>query len=566
LSKRADVILPGELSAQDRSTLLNGMIDDLLGELDSALGTLPTTTPPTTATDDAAPAEVQAEIAETGSVGRADPEVSLLDRLLYKGILPRYAFPTDVATFHVFKRGSGSAYRPEFDYLPSQGMLAALSQYAPGKQVWIDGRLYSSRTLYSRIPNELFTCWQARRVHAECSRCGYSMLEQQSQTLSPGEVKDCPACQGVQTLGPAKWWLRPPGFAHPIDIAPTVTPEEAPETSYATRAKLTLESHKVGGWIQASERIRVVTARPHLLVTNTGPENDGYHYCVKCGRIESVRDPQMSLHMPHIKPYPDEREPTCPGMTSKVVLGTDFISDVALFSFTLGDGITLSPVASLTEVAMRTLAEAVSRAATDLLQIEHGEVVAEYRAAVTEEGVLGREVELFIFDTLPGGAGFSRAAAQDPLALLQKAREIMANCKGHCESSCYRCLRSFRNRLDHSLLDRHVGISFVDYLLTGSASSFESKRLRTAATVLVDELARYFKTDHALKLAEEPSGHIEVVRRKGGARRIEIGNPLQLPEGVRELSSGDEETLVVSELLVRRHLARASEEIRSWLS
>ena len=26
----------------------------------------------------------------------------LLDRLLYKGVLPRYAFPTDVATFHVF--------------------------------------------------------------------------------------------------------------------------------------------------------------------------------------------------------------------------------------------------------------------------------------------------------------------------------------------------------------------------------------------------------------------------------------------------------------------------------
>ena len=27
---------------------------------------------------------------------------NLLDRLLYKGILPRYAFPTDVAAFYVF--------------------------------------------------------------------------------------------------------------------------------------------------------------------------------------------------------------------------------------------------------------------------------------------------------------------------------------------------------------------------------------------------------------------------------------------------------------------------------
>lgn len=564
LSQRVDAILPDKLSPRDRSKLLDRMIDDLLEALDGALGSAP---PPATiaATDGEVPAEVQAETAETGSVGRTDPEISLLDRLLYKGVLPRYAFPTDVATFHVFKRSSKSGYRPEFDYLPSQGMLAALSQYAPGKQVWIDGRLYSSRALYSRIPDELFTCWQGRCVHAECSRCGYSMLEQQAQTLSPGEIKDCPACQGEQTLGPAKWWLRPPGFAHPIDVAPTVTPEEAPETSYATRAKLTLESRKVGGWEQANERIRVVTARPHLLVTNTGPEKDGYHYCVKCGRIESVCDPQMTLHMPHPKPYPDERQSTCPGMTSKVVLGTDFISDVALFSFSLGDGITLAPVASLTEVAMRTLAEAVSRAATELLQIEHGEVVAEYRAAVTEAGVLGQEVELFTFDTLPGGAGFSRAAAEDPLVLLQKARKIMENCKGKCESSCYRCLRSFRNRLDHSLLDRHVGISFVDYLLTGSASRFDSKRLRAAAKVLVDELARHYKTSVTFNLVEEPGGHIEVVRR-GNTCRIEIGNPLQLPEGVRERSSGDEETLVVSEMLVRRHLARASEEIRGWLA
>jgi ATP-dependent helicase YprA (DUF1998 family) len=567
LSARVDIILPAKLDPHDRQHLLNRMIDDLLEALNNALGSLPTSAaPPSTTTDtDEGSAEVQAETGETGATGYTDPEVSLLDRLLYKGVLPRYAFPTDVATFHVFRSNSRSGYRPEFDYLPSQGMLAALSQYAPGKQLWIDGRLYSSRAIYSRIPDEMFECWQSRRVHAECSRCGYSMLEHQGETLSPGETKDCPACQGERTIGPATWWLRPPGFAHPIDVTPTVTPEEAPETSYATRAILTLESRKVSDWIPANDRVRVVTARPHLIVTNTGPQKDGYYYCVACGRIESVRDPQMALHSPHLKPYPDERQSTCPGRTSKIVLGTDFISDVALFSFTLGDDITLSPIASLTEVAMRTVAEAVSRAATDLLEIEHGEVVAEYRAAVTPEGVLGQEVELFIFDTLPGGAGFSRTAALDPLRLLQKARKIMAQCEGRCESSCYRCLRTFRNRLDHSMLDRHVGTSFVDYLLTGSASDFNAKRLTSAAKVLVDELARHYRTGYTFDRADE-SGFVIEVASPSGTRRVEIGNALKLSGGLREVSSGDGQTLVVSEMLVRRHLARASEEVRRWLS
>jgi hypothetical protein len=567
LGKRVDVILPTKLAPHDRQRLLNHMIDDLLEALDKALGSMPTsaTSPPATIDDDEGPAEVQAETGETGSVGHTDLEASLLDRLLYKGVLPRYAFPTDVATFHVFKNNSRSGYRPEFDYLPSQGMLAALSQYAPGKQLWIDGRLYSSRALYSRIPDEMFECWQSRRVHAECSRCGYSLLELQGETLSPGEIKDCPACQGERTIGPARWWLRPPGFAHPIDVTPTVTPEEAPETSYATRAILTLESRKVSDWTPANDRVRVVTARPHLIVTNTGPHKDGYYYCVACGRIESVRDPQMALHSPHQKPYPDERQSICPGKTSKIVLGTDFISDVALFSFSLGDDITLAPIASLTEVVMRTVAEAVSRAATDLLEIEHGEVVAEYRAAVTPEGVRGQEVELFIFDTLPGGAGFSRTAALDPLRLLQKAQAIMARCEGHCESSCYRCLRTFRNRLDHSLLDRHIGASFVDFLLTGSASDFSTKRLTSAAKVLVDELARHYQTGYTFHRADVPGFIIKVVG-AGGVRHIEISNPIKLSEGVREITSDDGQRLVVSEMLVRRNLARASEEIRRWLN
>jgi hypothetical protein len=308
-----------------------------------------------------------------------------------------------------------------------------------------------------------------------------------------------------------------------------------------------------------------VTARPHLIVTNTGPHKDGYYYCVACGRIESVRDPQMALHSPHQKPYPDERQSICPGKTSKIVLGTDFISDVALFSFSLGDDITLAPIASLTEVVMRTVAEAVSRAATDLLEIEHGEVVAEYRAAVTPEGVRGQEVELFIFDTLPGGAGFSRTAALDPLRLLQKAQAIMARCEGHCESSCYRCLRTFRNRLDHSLLDRHIGASFVDFLLTGSASDFSTKRLTSAAKVLVDELARHYQTGYTFHRADVPGFIIKVVG-AGGVRHIEISNPIKLSEGVREITSDDGQRLVVSEMLVRRNLARASEEIRRWLN
>ena len=44
------------------------------------------------------------------------------------------------------------------------------------------------------------------------------------------------------TFGEARYWLRPPGFAHPVDVEEVTSPDDMPETSYATRAKLTMET------------------------------------------------------------------------------------------------------------------------------------------------------------------------------------------------------------------------------------------------------------------------------------------------------------------------------------
>src|SRR5439155_2670223 len=110
-------------------------------------------------TEDAIVVEAPAEEGEE----RADPRratENLLDRLLYKGVLPRYAFPTDVVSFYVFDRERSTRFRPAFRYAPGQGLPAALSQYAPGKEVWIDGKLWISGALYSPMASERAEAWQ----------------------------------------------------------------------------------------------------------------------------------------------------------------------------------------------------------------------------------------------------------------------------------------------------------------------------------------------------------------------------------------------------------------------
>src|SRR5690242_4779704 len=103
------------------------------------------TQPATTTTDPSLddPIDVGTEVLNDASGERDDHTPAseyLLDRLLYKGILPRYAFPTDVATFFVFDIDKSTPYKTAFRYTPSQGLALALSQYAPGKEVWIAGK------------------------------------------------------------------------------------------------------------------------------------------------------------------------------------------------------------------------------------------------------------------------------------------------------------------------------------------------------------------------------------------------------------------------------------------
>ena len=171
--------------------------------------------------------EIQAEEGEEAP--RNDPaSENLLDRLFYQGVLPRYAFPTDVATFYVFDRERSTSYRPVFRFSPSQGLGLALSQYAPGKEVWIANKLWTSGAIYSPIRDERYHAWKNRRLYYECQECRFAETRSNHHG-NVGEYKDCKACGGIKTLGPSRQWLRPPGFAHPISIEEGTSPDDQPE-------------------------------------------------------------------------------------------------------------------------------------------------------------------------------------------------------------------------------------------------------------------------------------------------------------------------------------------------
>jgi hypothetical protein len=499
LSERARDWLPDELLRAADEASLRTMIENTASEIDIAIDVDSKKDPPGKS-DRAAAARTATEgvsLEVQSEVGDEQPppistEENLLDRLLYRGLLPRYAFPTDVAAFHVFNQIDSTSYRPVFVYTPSQSLSVALSQYAPGKTVWIGNKEWRSGAIYSPMQEDRFEAWSNRRLYLECGVCHYAITVHLNEG-SRGETRDCPACGAVQELGPAKTWLRPPGFAHPWYWDENTSPDDEPATSYATRAKLTTGSPAdADRWLPVNERIRSYFNRAPLLVTNTGNRSEGYSYCTKCGLIE----PSVTMHPVvvdgHRKPFPDQRQPLCPGSGTarSLVLGTDFISDVLLLSMLVQPPLTLRPEYESTRVALRTLSEALTATACQSLGIDTGELQAEFRPALTPRGRSGNEVEVYIYDTLPGGAGFSERVGRMGLSLFTDALRRLEACPADCDSSCYRCLRSFKNKLEHDLLDRHLAASLLRHLLTGAQPTMDLARIKASTTVLFEDLER----------------------------------------------------------------------------
>lgn len=572
--------LPDQLSPDDRRVLLEQMILDVRGAVDAAIdftsdageadnepsGQMPE--PPAAETSDQDGTLI--EIAADDDSELVDPSSDkLLDRLLYRGILPRYAFPTDVASFYVFNRALSTAYRPKMEFAPSQGLNIALSQYAPNKQIWIKGKQYTSKAIYSPYRNDRTDAWGRRRLYFECTHCGHAKTEDYVDA-NRGQTVECEACRH-QTLGPSKPWFRPPGFAHPIDQEPVSVPDAPNETAYATRAKLVMPTPGPddADWIRVGTRVKGFPARRNLLVSNSGPDGDGYHYCTSCGRIESVADPAINLYQPHDRPFRSDEPELCPGnrVSARVVLGTDFITDIALFSLPLNAPFRVRPGNDETAMALRTACEALATAACRLLQIENGEVLAEYRPALTEAGAQGLEAEIFIYDVLAGGAGFAPQLIERGAELFQSALAILGECPARCDSSCYRCLRSFRNKLDHRLLDRMLGQQLLRHALEGGYPLYPADREAASLQLLTEDLRRQL------------SEHFDFER--NAPRRANTGDAIVAPLVARRKSTNQETWLAlaspiapdvpvnnrlrelrvpiicVDDLLIRRHLPQA---------
>jgi hypothetical protein len=269
----------------------------------------------------------------------------------------------------------------------------------------------------------------------------------------------------------------------------------------------------------------------------------GFMVCPACGAAEPVpgkgyNKPRLSTKAgPRSHMSPVEEGRPCAGVAAgPYYLGHCFLTDVLLLRVRLAPKV-VCPLGEQPgqsgragRMALTSLVESLCLAASRALQIEEGELAGNWNPVLDPQG---REVDLYLYDLLPGGAGYTRQVKDNLERVLQEAEALLAGCQ--CDASCYRCLRHYGNQGLHHALDRHLALALLRHVMYGAVPGHSGEEVDRALAPLLDVL-RLRGDEFAVA---EPAGVDDVVvplvvRPAGGAEIwVDVHHPLVDPERER---------------------------------
>jgi len=405
----------------------------------------------------------------------------LLEFLFGRGLLPSYAFPTDLTSFLVerlVRVPNSQQWKMEILERPQQGINKALSEYAPGRLIVINKETYRSGGVVANVLPTVHD--RAAPLFADitelvhCDTCSFV------RDMDDGAAEtDCPVCSG--TLQRTRMIV--PQVFLPEDGRALPEDDREQDITYATAAQFPVpvgtndlpELQSLGPHLAYA-----VTADRRLVTANKGAmQSDsfqGFWACDKCGRANT----EAPASGPHDRPYriefsfnqprPSQR---CDGTYHNVFLGHVFSTDLLLIRLTVGPPFATDTndtiVLRALEDALYSIAEALRLAASRhrQLDLDPSEFGAGFRIVPSTAGDENLDLDVYLYDTLSGGAGYAELAGRNLDEILSDALVLLESCAAHCDRSCESCLRHYHNQHLKDRLDRFVGAQLLRYARTG---------------------------------------------------------------------------------------------------
>lgn len=395
-----------------------------------------------------------------------DKETPAFDVFYREGFIPSYSFPKNVVRFFVEKESKRGKKAPrDIQYAPERDIAVALSEYAPGRFVTIDKKIFKSGGIYANPRPKGYKTNQAEFYFENndyykdiyiCSECNWFGLKHE---YSPGMV--CPYC-GADIV--QNKMLRPWGFSPARgdevkfeDEDEQYTYAEAPYYSYVP------EDFPKDRYGQSNIRFANLPDKK-VLTVNMGKSKNGFNVCKKCGGAE-VADANNNGIFSFSQPYHDNH-PLCRHdgtVATNIYLGYEFLTDMFMLDISYNSaklvGNSNAEEKSILRAAVTTLHESLKKAVSLVLDIDYNEISGGWRPRIKSDG--NSHIEMFFYDNLTSGAGYSSLIGSILDKVLDMAKKILSDCE--CSRSCKNCLDNYWNQRSHQLFDRHLGQQLLNY-------------------------------------------------------------------------------------------------------
>lgn len=358
----------------------------------------------------------------------------LIGHLANRNVLPKYGFPTDTVELRTIYTGEPAGQKLDL----SRDLSSAIYEYAPGAELVAGGYLWRSGGVYRLPDRELIG-----KHYAICPACFHYREADDQLSLA------CPACGFQQTGSPRRYFIPEFGFVAQRSVGrPGLL---APRRSWngSTYVLSLADEVEERAWPVSNGGIVTTRAgaRGRLIAISEGPNRAGYYICDWCG-WGTAAGPRAPASHPH-----PLRDRECSGPLQVRSLAHRYETDILEITFDWLS-FTRSDIPTWRS-ALYALLEGVS----DRLDINRDDI----------DGTLypkpARQVALVIFDAVPGGAGGAVRIARAFPEVVAAAHHIVARCDCGEETSCYGCLRNYRNQPFHEQLRRGDALRFLTRLL-----------------------------------------------------------------------------------------------------
>ena len=357
---------------------------------------------------------------------------NLIGYLANHNVLPKYGFPVDTVELMTAHTTDRAGERLEL----SRDLTSAIYEYAPGGEIVAGGRLWTSAGVYRRPGREL-----TGKRFAICARCeGIQVSDDDLQAT-------CPKCEQpyANTDTNGRYVVPEFGFLAAREARdPGMTPPQRSWNGATYVLNLAAEPEEHEWRTQAGTAIMArAGTRGKLLALSQGPDGKGFMVCPARGWGQAnVTKPPKS----HEDPL---RAKECTSRLQPRFLAHSYETDLLELSFAP------SALVESDSATLQSLLAAILEGAADRLQIARDDI-----GGALYPGQGGRRA-LVVYDTVPAGAGNALRVARSLDAVLAGALERVENCDCGEETSCYGCLRNYRNQWLHDLLRRDRALKIL---------------------------------------------------------------------------------------------------------